>query len=81
MKFKKTRNERKCSNCQNKINKGDRYGQTTKSIPMKQTCWTVDNRPKEEIPEWAWETVYIREESDWCEPCGINKDKKNNADI
>ena len=24
----------------------------------------------EEIPNWAWETVYMKETFDWCEPCG-----------
>lgn len=70
MKFKKTRIERECSNCGKQITSGELYGQKSKSIPMKQTCWSIDNRPKEEIPEWAWETVYFKETFDWCEPCG-----------
>tara|TARA_R110000796_G_scaffold232785_1_gene351209 strand:- start:18 stop:257 length:240 start_codon:yes stop_codon:yes gene_type:complete len=70
MKLKKTRKERECVNCKKKINKGDLYGQKSKSIPMQQTCWSIDQRPKEEIPEWAWETVYLRETFDWCKLCG-----------
>jgi hypothetical protein len=70
MKFKKTRKERECTNCKKQISKGDLYGQKTKSIKMEQTIWSIDSRPKEEIPEWAWETVYLKEEFDWCEPCG-----------
>ena len=40
---------------------------------MKLTCCSIDNRPKEEIPDWAWETVYFKETFDWCEPCGNNE--------
>lgn len=73
MKFKKTRIDRECSNCGKEIARGELYGQRSKSIPMKQTCWSIDNRPKEEIPDWAWETVYFKETFDWCEPCGNNE--------
>tara|TARA_R110000772_G_C13026348_1_gene411205 strand:+ start:43 stop:273 length:231 start_codon:yes stop_codon:yes gene_type:complete len=73
MKFKKSRLERTCSNCDKTINKGDLYGQKTKSIPVEQTCWSIDSRPKEEIPDWAWETVYFKEAFDWCELCGQQK--------
>ena len=37
-------------------------------------CWSIDSRPKEEIPDWAWETVYFKEAFDWCEPCGQQKE-------
>ena len=70
MKFKKTRLVRECSNCGQTIEKCSLYGQKSKSIPMQQTCWSNDQRPTEEIPNWAWETVYMKETFDWCEPCG-----------
>jgi hypothetical protein len=70
MKFKKTRDVRTCSNCKKTIEKNELYGQKTKSVPMKQTHWSIDQRPQEEIPEWAWETVYFRETFDWCKSCG-----------
>ncbi len=70
MKFKKTRLERTCSNCEGTIKKGDLYGQKSKSIPMMQTSWSIDRRPQEEIPDWAWEKVYISKTADWCKPCG-----------
>ena len=70
MKFKKTRLVRECSNCGQTIEKGSLYGQKSKSIPMQQTCWGIGQRPKEEIPDWAWEKVYFKETFDWCEPCG-----------
>ena len=61
MKFKKTRLVRECSNCGQTIEKGSLYGQKSKSIPMQQTCWGIDQRPKEEIPNGAWEKVYFKE--------------------
>ena len=33
----------------------------------------VDDRPKDEIPDWAWETVYLKDEFDFCEKCCIAK--------
>jgi len=69
MKLKKTRLERTCSQCDKKINKGDMYGQKSKSYPVWQTYWSVDQRPKEEIPDWAWTKVYFSDLFDWCESC------------
>ena len=74
MKFKKTRLVRECSSCGKTIEKGSLYGQKSKSIPMQQTCWSIDQRPTEEIPNWSWEKVYFKETFDWCEPCGEKKD-------
>jgi len=73
MKLKKTRLERTCSNCKETIDKGDLYGQKTKSDIFWQTSWTVDNRPKEEIPDWAWSKVYFPTKTDWCAPCGAKE--------
>lgn len=71
MKFKKTRLKRTCSNCDKAIDKGSLYGQKTKSIPAQQTSWAIDDRPTEDIPDWAWQTVYFKQTFDWCEPCGV----------
>ena len=62
-----------CTECKSDISRGQKYGQKTKSIPYKQTSWTIDDRPKEEIPDWAWETVYFKDEFDFCEKCCIEK--------
>jgi hypothetical protein len=70
MKFKKSRLERACSNCEGTIKKGDLYGQKSKSYPVWQTHWSIDQRPKEEIPDWAWEKVYFSDKFDWCKHCG-----------
>ena len=69
MKLKKTRKNRTCSVCSAPIPKGALYGSKTISIPMKSTIWTIDNRPKEEIPDWAWETTYFKKVSSICEGC------------
>ncbi len=76
MKLKKSMlrfRNRECNSCKTIIHRGEKYGQKTKSIPYRQTSWTVDKRPKEEIPDWAWETVYFKEEFDFCEKCCIEK--------
>ena len=70
MKFKKSRLERTCSNCESAIKKRDLYGQKSKSYPVLRTHWSIDQRPKEEIPDWAWEKVYFSDKFDWCKPCG-----------
>ena len=69
MKLKKTRLERTCSNCKKTINKGERYGQKSKSEVVWETSWTIDKRPIKEIPAWAWRKVYFPIKSDWCEFC------------
>ena len=74
MKLKKNMrrfSSRTCIECGSEIPKGQKYGQKTKSIPYKQTIWTRDDRPKEEIPDWAWETVYFKDEFDYCEKCCV----------
>ena len=76
MKLKKNMrrfNPRTCTECKSDIPRGQKYGQKTKSIPYRQTSWTVDKRPKEEIPDWAWETVYFKDEFDFREKCCIKK--------
>ena len=76
MKLKKNMrrfNARTCTECKSDIPRGQKYGQKTKSIPYRQTSWTVDDRPKDEIPDWAWETVYFKDEFDFCEKCCIAK--------
>ena len=60
-----------CTECKSDIPIGQKYGQKTKSIPIRQTIWTRDDRPKEEIPDWAWETLYFKDEFDYCEKCCI----------
>lgn len=69
MKLKKTRKERTCSTCLRTIKRKELYGQKSKSIAIRGTCWTVDDRPKEEIPDWAWETSYIKKMITFCEAC------------
>ena len=66
-------NPRTCTGCNSDIPRGQKYGQKTKSIPYKQTSWTVDDRPKDEIPDWAWQTVYYKKEFDFCEKCCIKE--------
>ena len=69
MKLKKSMKERTCSECDRDINKGDLYGKKIVGIPIKQPSWAIDSRPQEEIPEWAWSTVYFKQSSAWCESC------------
>jgi len=81
MKLKTNRRnyERVCTQCDNVIPRGQKYGQKTKSIAMKQTHWGIDRRPKEEIPDWAWETVRMRKEFDYCEKCSVGNGWVSNA--
>ena len=44
-----------CYLCKNTIKKGDQYARKTITLG-KVTHWAIDDRPKEEIPEWAWST-------------------------
>jgi len=74
MKFKQTRKDRTCSNCNEAINKGDMYGQKSTSTTAKETSWSIDNRPTKEIPDWAWSNVRFSTKHDWCKPCGQQKE-------
>ena len=69
MKLKKTRKERVCTQCDTQIKKGDQYGQKTQSLTVKETSWSIDDRPKEEIPDWAWSNHTFQKTSDWCSFC------------
>tara|TARA_Y100000588_G_scaffold362352_1_gene423987 strand:- start:418 stop:705 length:288 start_codon:yes stop_codon:yes gene_type:complete len=51
--------ERTCELCGDTIAKGDQYALKTITIG-KQTCWAIDSRPQEEIPESAWEPYRIK---------------------
>ena len=62
---------RTCTECKSDIPRGQKYGKKTKSIPYKQTLMT--DCPKEEVPDWAWQTVYFKQEFDFCEKCCIKK--------
>ncbi len=54
-----------CDKCKGTIEKGQKY--VRKSIAVQSTCWSIDDRPKDEIPSWAWETVRFKTER--CVPC------------
>ena len=71
LKANRKRAERVCTQCDTAIPRGEKYGQKTKSIAILQTSWGIDRRPTEEIPDWAWSTVRIRKEFDYCEKCSI----------
>ena len=59
MKTKRSMGERTCELCGDTIAKGDQYALKTITIG-KQTCWAIDSRPQEEIPESAWEPYRIK---------------------
>ena len=65
MKQRTARKAYTCDSCKIQIEKGQKY--VRKSIGVKATSWTVDDRPKHEIPAWAWETVRLPMIN--CVPC------------
>ena len=58
VKTRRSMKSRTCQRCEASIAKGDQYG--TKRLRMgNSTIWARDDRPVEEIPEWAWEPYYV----------------------
>jgi len=54
MKTKKAMLNYICFLCKKTIKKGSQYARKTVTLGNV-THWAIDDRPKEEIPDWAWE--------------------------
>jgi len=66
MKTKRSMKQRTCHECTAEIKKGEQYGQ--RSVSMGKTCsWTIDDRPTEDIPSWAWSDYRVKR--DICSSC------------